>query len=47
MPKQRVDFSTYNTQILCLTGTIISKAQYNDKFSYAQNFVKDSVVHNV
>ncbi len=38
-PKQVVDFSTYNTQLLCLTGAIISKAHDNDKYNYA----KDSV----
>jgi hypothetical protein len=31
-----VDFSTYNTQILCLTGAIISIAHNNDKYKYVQ-----------
>ncbi len=36
--KQLVDFSTYNTQIICLTGAIISKckAHYNHKYKYVQ-----------
>ncbi len=34
--KLLVDFSTYNTQILCHTGAIISGAHYNDKYSYVQ-----------
>ncbi len=36
-PKQLVDFSTYNTQISYLTGAIISKAHYNDKYNYVQD----------
>ncbi len=36
-PKQLVDFSTYDTQILCLSGTIISKAHYNDKYNYVED----------
>ncbi len=31
-----MDFSTYNTQILCLTGAIISEAHYNDIYYYVQ-----------
>ncbi len=36
--KLLMDFSTstYNTQILCLTGAIISEAHYNDKYNYVQ-----------
>jgi hypothetical protein len=37
MPKQLVDFATYNTQISYLTGAIISKAHYNDKYNYVQD----------
>ncbi len=29
-------FSTYNTQILCLTGAIFSEAHFNDKYNYVQ-----------
>jgi len=44
-PKQVVDFSTYNTQILWLTGAIISKANYNDKYCIIMyRIVKDSVM---
>ncbi len=40
-----VDFSTYNTQILCLAGTIISKAHYNGKYNYVRyRIAKDSVL---
>jgi hypothetical protein len=35
--KQLVDFSTYNTQILCLTCAIIKKAHYKDKCNYVQD----------
>jgi len=31
-PKQLVDFSTYNSQILCLTCAIISEAYHNNKY---------------
>jgi hypothetical protein len=36
-PKQLVDLSTYDTLILCLSGAIISKAHYNDKYNYVQD----------
>jgi hypothetical protein len=35
--KQLVDISTYNIQILCLNGAIISKAHFDDKYNYAQD----------
>ncbi len=37
MPKELVDFSTYNTQIQCPTGAIINKAHYNDEYNYVHD----------
>ncbi len=45
-PNQLEDFSTYNTQVLFLTGFIISKAHYNDEYNYVPGIVKDGVLHN-
>ncbi len=42
-PKQLVDFSTYNTQIVCLTDAIISKAHDNDKYKYAKDSVPPTI----
>ncbi len=39
-PKQLVDFSTYNAQILCLTGALICKAHFIDKYNYVQDCEK-------
>ncbi len=36
-PEQLLDFSAYDTQILCLTGAIITTAHYNDKYNYVQD----------
>jgi hypothetical protein len=34
--KLLVDFYTYNTQILYLTGAMFSEAHFNDKYNYVQ-----------
>ncbi len=44
-PKQLVDFCTFDTQMLCLTGAIISKEHHKDKYNYVQDC--GGLLHNL